>query len=59
MANEKRIYQMLIDNGVNYNKQNGEGKTPLHIAASMDSLAVATLLVGKGAKVRSNIKLHI
>ena len=50
---------MLIDNGVDYNKQNGEGKTPLHIAASMDSLSVATLLVGKGAKVRSNIKLHI
>ena len=52
----------LLDNGADINQglpkeYDGEGNTPLHLAAMHGSLAVTTLLIKRGAKIDSLNKL--
>lgn len=47
------LLKRVIDNGVNPNSKNYDLRTPLHLAASKETYAIAELLLQAGASVIS------
>lgn len=53
IKNKIGLAKYLLDRGANIELRNGDGATPLHIAAAFDSLQVATLLLDRGADINT------
>ena len=53
MMGSKELTELMLDAGADVNAKSNAGETPLDIAACGDSVAIAELLVAKGAEVTS------
>jgi pectate lyase len=56
MIGSRELTELILEAGADVNAKSNAGETPLDIAACRDSVAIAELLVAKGAEVSS---LHV
>ena len=48
---EKRIVELLIENGANVNVEDKQGRSPLHLACTFNNLDYCKILIANGANI--------